>query len=155
MWNYRMQPNYRAQRRACRRQRRRHQGRGFAILIVLVIITVTINHPFWVLFPLILFGIPLFLFVLRPLLSGAIRQSQYNQQSQQYQPYQQYQQEPIYQPQPQADPPMYQPYNQGYQPQQPASTPAEPEQQRSQQYTDLRQPLTPQYEEPLTMYPRE
>jgi multisubunit Na+/H+ antiporter MnhG subunit len=157
MWNYRMQRRYyRAQRRAYRRQRRGHHGRGFVGLIVFVVILIALNHPFWMLVPLILFGIPLFLFVLRPLLANAMKQSSYNQPYQQYQPYQQ---EPIYQPyqqqQPQEDPPMYQPYSQGYQPQQPVSTPGETEQGNSQQYRDFRQQQTPQYEDPLTMYPRE
>jgi multisubunit Na+/H+ antiporter MnhG subunit len=154
MWNYRMQPRYdRMQRRAYRRQRRGRRGRGFVGLIVLVIILIAFNHPFWMLFPLIFFGILLFLTVLRPLLSGAMRQSSCNQQYQQYQqeqPYQPYQQQ-----QPQEDSPMYQPYNQGYQPPQPASAPDATYQESNQQYRDFRQQQTPQYEEPLTIYPHE
>ncbi len=153
MWNYRMQREYyRAQRRAYRRQMRGYYGGGFGGLVVLAIILISFSHLFWMIFPLVFFGIPFFFFVLRPLLFGALNQSPYNQQYQPYQQeqmYQQYQQQ-----QPQEDPPAYQPYSQGYQPQQPASKPAEIYQESGQQYQYPEQ-QTQQYEDPLTMYPRE
>ncbi len=155
MWNDRMQRDYyRAQRRAYRRQRRGYFGGGFGGLIVLAIILISFSHLFWMLFPLVFFGIPFFIFVLRPLLFGAMNHPPYNQQQ-----YQQYQQNPVYQPdqqqQPQEDPPVYQPYSQGYQPQQPISKPAESYQEGGQQHEYPEQQQTQQYEDPLTMYPRE
>ena len=158
MWNDRMQRDYyRAQRRTYRRQRRGYFGGGFGGLIVLAIILISFSHLFWMLFPLVFFGIPFFIFVVRPLLFGAMNQPPYNQQQyQQYQPYQQ--QEPVYQPyqqQPQEDPPAYQPYSQGYQPQQQTSRPAENYQESGQQNEYPEQQQTRQYEDPMTMYPRE
>ncbi|HEY1351320.1 MAG TPA: hypothetical protein VGF67_16995 [Ktedonobacteraceae bacterium] len=144
---------YRAQRRAYRRQRRGYYGGGFGGLIVLAIILVSFSHLFWMFFPLVFFGIPFFVFVLRPLLSGTLNQPPYNQHQQQ--PYNQ--QGPVYQPyqqQPQEDPSAYQPYNRGYEPQQSVSKPV-PDQESHQQYTDGEQQQTQQYEDPLTMYPRE
>jgi multisubunit Na+/H+ antiporter MnhG subunit len=154
MWNYRMQRDfYRAQRRAYRRQMRGYYGGGgFSAFIVLAIILISFSHLFWMIFPLVFFGIPFFIFVLRPLLFGSLNQTPYNQQ---YQPYRQDQMYQSYQQQqPQEDPPAYQPYSQGYQPQQPASKPAAIYQESGQQDQYAEQ-QTQQYEEPLTMYPRE
>jgi hypothetical protein len=121
---------------------RGYYGGGFGGLIVLAIILVSFSHLFWMFFPLVFFGIPFFVFVLRPLLSGTLNQPPYNQP-----PYQQQQ--------PQEDPSAYQSYSRGYEPQQAASKPATSDQESNQQYAGSGQQQTQQYEDPLTMYPRE
>lgn len=131
MCNQRMQHDwYRAQHTTCRRHRSGYYGGGFGSLIVGAIILAFFIHSFWLLFPLLFCGIPLFLFVLRPALMNNTYQARARE-----------------------NPPVYQPYNQGYQPQQPPVTPAAATQERRQQGEVLEQ--TRQYEEPLTMYPRE
>lgn len=156
MMDYRAQRDYyRAQRRAYRRQRRGYFGGIGGIIWLIIILSVVTSHWFWALFPLLLFGIPFFMFVIRPMLFGPVpgatyqqpyNQPQYQQPESQDQPYAQtqYQQ------------PTYQPYTQGYAAQQPDSQPHETYQEGGQSYQyQPGQQQTQQYEEPLTMYPQE
>jgi hypothetical protein len=147
----------RAQRRAYRRQRRGYFGGAGGIVWLIIILAVVNSHAIWALFPLIIFGIPFFMWVIRPILMGN-GQGNTNTQPPYMQPgYQQ----PEARDQPYAHPyqqPAYQPYTQGYTPQQPASQPHETYQEGGQIYQyeeDQQQPHTQQYEEPLTMYPQE
>lgn len=150
------------------RMRRRGRRRGLSgiggIIWLIIIISVLSSHWIW---PMIFSVLPLvfiFFFFLRPRLSnmfGMGNQQPYSQPNYQQQPYQQqpYQQ-PIYQApqynQPQdeqRDVPVYQPYTQGYQPQESAPGPQIYHGSEQQQYPE--QQTQQQYEEPLTMYPQD
>lgn len=162
MFDPRMQHRLaRAQHRAYRRQMRgyyRSRGfyggiGGFTWLLVLGIILMS-HQWFW--FPLLMFGIPFFFFVLRPRLFGpgnTTYQPPYGQATpyQQPTPYQQEMGEPA-QPQQQE---AYQPYTQGYRAPAQAvpQTPSPREKEEGYRYAEPANQQ--QYEEPLTMYPQE
>lgn len=149
MMDYRAQRRYyRAQRRAYRRQMRGYYGGGFGGLVFLIVLASMALSHLWILWPLAFFGIPFFLFVLRPIFFGsanAMNQQQYSQPQQE---------QPIYQQPYQPEQPVYQPYTQGYAAQQPPAQQAEVYQEGGQQYQYPAQQAQ-QYEEPMTMYPQE
>lgn len=138
--------NYRAQRRAYRRQMRGYYG-GFGGLIWLIVIASLAMIHFWQLSLLVFFGLPFFFLVLRPILfctANARNQQQYGQPQQELPIYQPYHQE-------QMD---YQPYTRGYDAQPSPTQQSEIYQEGGQQYQYPTQ-QTPQYEEPRAMYPQE
>lgn len=147
---------YRDQRRAYRHQRRGYLGGISGVIWLLIILSIVTSHWFWAFFPLLFFSIPIFLFVVRPMLAnnmaGPMQQQPYTQPG--YQPPEQAEQPYVQQGYEQ---PTYQPYSQGYTVQPPVSRPHESYEEVSQpyQYEAEQQSSTQQYEEPLTMYPQE
>jgi len=136
---------YQAQHRAYQEERQSYHHKGLGTLLVVLLI-IGITAHLWVILPLILFMFPLLLFWIMPaMFIRVIYQTPYQLEA--YQPYQPYQQLD-------SEPPVYQPYTEGYQPQQSTyQQPAEAYEERSQpEYQNLQ---TQQYEEPMTMYPRE
>ncbi|HEX7735775.1 MAG TPA: hypothetical protein VF458_12975 [Ktedonobacteraceae bacterium] len=147
MMDYRAQRDYdRAQRRAYRHQRRGYYGGVGGVIWLIIIISMVSSHWFWMIFPWLFIGLPIFWWGIRPMLRG----NAMNQQQQQ--PYSQ----PVYQ-QPEQQQPDYQAYNQGYSAQQqPVAQPRETYQEGGQSYQyQPGQQQNQQYEEPLTMYPQE
>lgn len=157
MMDFRSQRDYyRTQRRAFRRQRRGYFGGIGGIIWLIIILSVVTSHWFWALFPLLLFGIPFFFWIVRPMLFGNM--GPMNQQQPYVQPgYQQPEQQEQPYAQPQYEQPVYQPYTQGYAAQsQPSDGPHEAYQESSQPYQyQAGQQQAQQYEEPMTMYPQE
>ncbi len=140
----------RAQGTGYRRQMRGYYG-GFGGLIwVMVIASLAMTH-LWQLSLLAFFGLPFFFLVLRPIFfspANAMNQTQSSQPKQEQgsyqQPYPSSQQESL----------DYEPYTQGYGEQQPPPQQRETSQEGGQQYQYPAQ-QTPQYEEPVAMYPQE
>src|SRR6185312_1818621 len=83
------------------------------IIWLIIILSVVTSHWFWALFPLLLFGIPFFFWIVRPMLFGNM--GPMNQQQPYVQPgYQQPEQQEQPYAQTQYEQPVYQPYTQGY-----------------------------------------
>lgn len=140
--------DYRAQRKAYRRQMRSYCG-GFGGLIWLIVIASLAMIHLWQLSLLAFFGLPFFFLVLRPILfstANTRNQQQYGQPQQELPIYQ-----PSYQPYPQEQLD-YQPYARGYDMQHPPTQQSEIYQEGGQQYPAQQ---TQQYEEPRAMYPQE
>lgn len=158
MFNYRMQRRMaRAQYRAYRRQMRAYyRGRGFyggigGAVWLLILGAILFSH-YWFWWPLLLIGIPFFIFAMRSRASSmgaTLNQPPYQQPTYQQMP-------PEYgYAQPHQPEENYQPYTQGYRPPQQMQQTDGPAPKDEPSYQYQERPLQQQYEEPLTMYPRE
>ncbi len=147
----------RDQRRAYRRQRRYggYYGRMSGLIWPVAILLFIFTHS-WIWFPLAIFAPMILSAIFGSLNQGPMQQQPY------YQPTEQPAQ-PVYQQPYQSEaeqPPVYQPYTQGYTPQQPVHEQPEVYQEGEQQhqYPVQQQPVQQhqqQYEDPMVMYPQE
>lgn len=149
--------DYRNQRRAYRRQFRYggYYGRINGLVWPVAILLFIFTHS-WIWFPLAIFA-PMILAAI----FGSVNQGPMQQQQPYYQPTYQPDQpiyQPPYQPQPtsESEQPVYQPYEQGYTPQQPVHEQPEIHQgSEPQEQYPVQQQNQQQYEDPMVMYPQE